>query len=288
MDINNTNNDSPTNKNDKNNNFSDYSLHNVENYNSTLNYTTYEILSKYNLLMIEFLKFMSDNINLKNNTCNKFIIIRGLDTVSHVFNNILYYSKNIELAFYHGQKAFYFYVEFIGQISDDQHTFLQLSSRDATMFVYKKTIFDINNEWRKNMNLNFETSIGLNDQIDIIHIHANITKSIISFFINKSEFLSNEKKSYLTNIIIKTANIIEKINDCKLDIKIFNIILSFIEQIDNNLHYEKYFEIINLFLKKINKGKINIIKIHENIYHTDFSKRIEEDTPEKFITWLIT
>jgi hypothetical protein len=288
MDTNNINNDSPTNKNDKNNNFSDYSLHNIENYNSTLNYTTYEILGKYNLLIIEFLKFMSDNINLKNNTCNKFIIIRGLDTVSHVFNNILYYSKNIELAFYHGQKAFYFYVEFIGQISDDQHTFLQLSSRDATMFVYKKTIFDINNEWRKNMNLNFETSIGLNDQIDIIHIHANITKSIISFFINKSEFLSNEKKSYLTNIIIKTAKIIEKINDSKLDIKIFNIILFFIEQIDNNLHYEKYFEIINLFLKKINKGKINIIKIQENIYHTDFSKRIDEDTPEKFITWLIT
>ena len=67
-----------------------------------------------------------------------------------------------------------------------------------------------------------------------------------------------------------------------------NFKLGYNKQIDNNLHYEKYFEIINLFLKKINKGKINIIKIQENIYHTDFSKRIDEDTPEKFITWLIT
>ena len=43
-----------------------------------------------------------------------------------------------------------FYVEFIGQIGDDNNSYLQLNSkRDATFFVYKKTIFELNNEYRK-------------------------------------------------------------------------------------------------------------------------------------------
>jgi hypothetical protein len=146
--------------------------------------------------------------------------------------------------------------------------------------------------------MNLESLINnenINTQFDLIHIHANITKTIISFFINKSEFLSNKKKNYLTKIIIKTAHIIEKINDKKLDNKldkkldkkIFNIILLFIGQIDIEIHFEKYFEIVNLFLKKLYKGKIYENKLQNNILLTqEFSKRIE-DTPEKFITWLL-
>ena len=41
--------------------------------------------------------------------------------------------------------------EFIEQIIDIQHSFLQLSSRDASVFVYKKTIYEINNEYRKSI-----------------------------------------------------------------------------------------------------------------------------------------
>ena len=59
------------------------------------------------------------------------------------------YTKNLELTVHHCKKAFLYYVEFIGQIGDDNHTFLQLNSKDATLFVYKKTIFDINNEYKK-------------------------------------------------------------------------------------------------------------------------------------------
>ena len=57
------------------------------------------------------------------------------------------YTKNIELTMFHSKKALYYYIEFIGQISDVSvhHSYLQLNSKDATLFVYKKTIYDINN-----------------------------------------------------------------------------------------------------------------------------------------------
>ena len=59
------------------------------------------------------------------------------------------YTKNLDLTVYHCKKAYLFYVEFIGQIGDDNNSYLQLNSKDATLFVYKKTIFEINNEYRK-------------------------------------------------------------------------------------------------------------------------------------------
>ena len=55
------------------------------------------------------------------------------------------YTKNLEITMHHCKKAYCYYVEFIGQIGDDNHSFLQLNSKDATLFVYKKTIFEINN-----------------------------------------------------------------------------------------------------------------------------------------------
>jgi len=284
MNNNNDNNNNNNNNNSNSSNFAFYSLNNVENYKSTLNYSINEILNKHNLLIVDYLKFITEKVHLKNVNCNKFIIIRGLETVSHVFNNILYYSKNIDLAFYHGQKAFYFYVEFIEQISDEQHTFLQLNSRDASMFVYKKTIFDINNEYRKNMLLNTSHKNYL-EHFDILHIYNNIIKSIISFLTEKCKFLNDNKIIEMNNILNNLKPIFDKICNLKLNKNVYNIILKFIGQLNKDITSKKYIEIIELFLKKIHKGKVVEIKLMEKIYHSDFYK-ILEDTPEKFISWL--
>lgn len=272
--------------NNNSNNSAFYSLNNVENYKSTLNYTVSEILNKHNLLIIEYFKFITEKVHLKNNACNKFIIIRGLETISHVFNNILYYTKNVDLAFYHGQKAFYFYVEFIEQISDDQHTFLQLNSRDASMFVYKKTLFDINNDYRKNMDFEL-TSKNYSEYFDILQIHTSILKSILSFLIHKCNFSSDEKNSFINSIINKSTHIFDKLSNFKLNKNIYNIIYRFIEQLAKEIETDKYIEIIELFLKKIQKGKVFEIKIMEKIYNQEFDEKLK-DEPDKFISWILS
>jgi hypothetical protein len=264
-------------------NFALYSLNNVENYKSTLNYSINDILNKHYLLIVEYFKFITEKVHLKNPACNKFIIIRGLETISHVFNNILYYSKNIDLAFYHGQKAFYFYVEFIEQITDDQHTFLQLNSRDASMFVYKKTLFDINNEYRKNMDHDL-TNKNYSEYFDILQIYSAIIKSVISFLTHKCDFFGDDVKTS-HKIINDSKPIFDKICNSKLNKGAFNIIFTFIEQLNKDIEPNKYIEIIDLFLKKFHKGKVVEIKLAEKIYHPEFDKRIEEST-DKFISWL--
>ena len=142
-----------------------YSLHDTENFNKELTVTPNEVMVKYSDLLSEYTKFIIENIKIKNPNYSKFIIIRGLDTITHVFTTILYYTKNLDITYYHSQKSFYFYVEFISQISEAEKLFLQLSSRDAATYVYKKTLFDLNNNVLKTQcsnetKLKFDSSLN--------------------------------------------------------------------------------------------------------------------------------
>lgn len=123
-----------------------YSLQINSNYNESINCELSDIKHKYLFIINDYL----NNIKLNKKENTKFIILRGLETITHVFNMILYFTKNLEITHFYSEKSFYLYIEFINQITDDSNKFLQLCSRDASIYVYKKTIFDINNEYRKN------------------------------------------------------------------------------------------------------------------------------------------
>lgn len=71
----------------------------------------------------------------------QFILMRGLDTITHVFKYILLYTRNLEAAFYHAERSIYYYLEFISQVTEQKNAFLQLSTKDAILYVYKKTIY---------------------------------------------------------------------------------------------------------------------------------------------------
>jgi len=239
-----------------------YSLNNSDNYKSNLNITTNCLLRKYNLLIIEYLNFI--NIN------NKFVIIRGLTTITHVFNIILHYTRNVDVALYHGQKSFYYYVEFISQITDEDNLFLNLNSRDASLFVYKKTIYEINKEFKEAKDKEKELKEAKelvkekdnelvkdnekelvkdnekdndkekeNDKIDILNMNMKIIKNILFFLIN-----NNFEKKYIE--IIK--KILNKINNNKFH-KTLTSFNEFLENIDKDINNDKYIDLIHSFLK---------------------------------------
>ena len=292
-----------------------YSLHNVENYKTSMQYSTSEILNKYNLLITEYLNFIIESINAKNNAYKKFVILRGLKTITHVFNIILYYTKNLDVAYYHSQKSFYFYIEFIGQISEDQHTFLQLNSRDAMMFVYKKTIYEINNEIKKQL---VYPTADVSVKLDTLNMNITILTKIISYMVNGFDFLKENKKDSFKLFIKKIEKIGEKLNNEKINNDAHHTIYKFTDTICNNdtdnileystsvpysgsattpfyamapLHLlEKHLDIIELFIKKYCKGKMNSVadaKINNNLIDLHFTLHLE-DSSDKFISWIFT
>jgi len=206
----------------------DYSLHNLNNFNKTFDVDiNNNIMNKYIKLVIEYLKFIVENIKIQNLTHSKFIIIRGLETITNVFNIVLYYTKNIDITYFQSQKSFYYYIEFIGQITEEQHTFLHLSSRDATIYVYKKTFYEINNDFRKNIS---KPSNEIIEKFDLTNEYIKIYKIVLFKIINYDSTLNLER----INIFEIFCN---KLNNLKMN------------SIENICNLEL---IINIFDKKIN------------------------------------
>ena len=257
----------------KDNNFS---LQNLDNYRKNIDNTTIEVTEKYYMLIAEYFKFITENIKVKNSNFTKFIITRGLDTITNVFNSIFYYTKNIDLTYFHCQKSFYFYVEFVGQISEDEKMFLQLSSRDATLYVYKKTIFEINNEYKNGC----ESSKLINDQLTIINTYINIYKTIIYKIIQNDNPANNN--IYIENF----EKICKKINKTNLNnenVVLLNDIMDKFYFLISDVDY--FFDIVQEFTKKMKPSHLK--KCEKNLFYKEITEELNE-TPDKFVSWLLS
>ena len=246
----------------------DYSLDNSDNYHKNFNCDIVEILYKYVYVINEFLKFILEKTNIKNNNYAKFIIIRGYDTVSNVFNTILYSTKNLDLTFYHCQKSYYYYIEFIEQISYEQHMFLQLSSRDATTYVYKKTLIDLNHDFKKYME---PCSNEIKNTIELVNEQIKLCNIIFEFIIEHL-YLDNKSLNANVKIINTYQDICLKITDSNFKMEVICVLYKIIENVNKNLlcNYNKknntdnyflldsYTETILNILKKTRRKKTNI------------------------------
>ena len=264
------------------NNHEPFSLKNNDLFKNILDVPLSTILDKYSSLVNEYFKFIFENIPIKNIFYTRFIIFRGLETITNVFNHILYYTKNIDLAYFHSQRSFYFYIEFIGQISNIQNTFLQLTSRDAVIYVYKKTIFEISHEYQKKVTF---PTVEENDKYKIFDKYVKIYKSISSMMINDDVFLLDENKNrYLSEL----DHLNQKINLQNFNQEELNHILLFIQKLVNcngandvTISIEYFLQILLLLLKKIKKKPI----LKEKLYSDNFEIYLKESS-SKLIEWI--
>lgn len=166
-------------------------LQNMDNYNKTVVENEIEIYTKYTNIIIQYLLLGIDKIKNHNYEYVKYILIKGLYTISYVFNILLKYTCNLELTYYHCQKSYSYYIEFIGQIGDDAVTYLQLNSKDAALFVYKKTIFDIPEVVKKKYTETVINETKHNNVSSLIDIYNKLIVNEISHL--KAEQLKNEE-----------------------------------------------------------------------------------------------
>ena len=136
-----------------NQNNKNYALTNAENYLVKLNIDIDELLKQQLKITVEYIKLINDD-GFCNHKNKYYISIKGLETILHIFNNIILYTKNPTIAEYHSIRSIYLYKEYISQIIDESNSFLNLNTRDAILFIYKKTIFDIKNNTEKITNKN--------------------------------------------------------------------------------------------------------------------------------------
>lgn len=267
-----------------------YNITDTKNFKKEFNQNDiFLIKEKFVELASEFLLCTIENIVVQNEKYLLFVIQRGLETLNHCFKFIYMYTKNIELTFYHCKKAYCYYVEFIGQIGDDNNSYLQLNSKDATLFVYKKTIFDIDSEYKKTFHLEDTEKNFMKLITNIIQIFSDV---VISTLYKEINF--NEKKQTLVHFCIQKSNkLIDKVynKNKSLDENIDSTetILYFISTIkDFNIDNIKFASICDLFVKKNQKKEITVEKIQEKLHRNDCAKYLNEYTALKFVNWVFS
>lgn len=148
----------------------------------------YDAISKYYNLLVQYSLFVHNNLN-NSNTNALFIYKKGLTLINNIYSQILLYTKNIDLAYYNVQKSYYFFIEYINQIEEIDNMSLDLTINDSIIFVYKKTIYNLDQEFIK-------TFVEKNAQIneDLIQIKTVFIKINTVFHqLYKFIFLTNEE-----------------------------------------------------------------------------------------------
>ena len=141
-------------------------LNDIAFYNEKITASEINIKKTYLNLLNEYFLNILEKKKIKNNGYFKFIFNRGIKTINHVFIFLLIYIKNLPIIANESKKGYFYYIEFIEQIMDEDYNFLHLSSCEATLFVYKKTIYDINQNFRKN---NFLLNNQDNDLVESLN-----------------------------------------------------------------------------------------------------------------------
>jgi len=167
-------------------------------------------------------------------------------------------------------------VEFIGQISNDQNTFLQLTSRDACIYVYKKTIYELNNEFRKKRESPKEEE---KEKWDLFNEYSRIYKIIFFHIINHHDILPNLHEN---EILLKFEKLCKKINEFSISKEECMHLSLFIDRLAKSTQDTPFFlECLFLFLKK----KIPVSIYKEKINLENFTLSLKEGSV-KWIKWL--
>ena len=157
------------------------------------------IYTNFLKLIDTFHVLFKKNIMTKNLRYQDFIYLQGMKCLNHIFILLIYYTNNLHFTYYHCEKGIYYFTEFISQI-ENENSFLKLSSIDAIIFVYKKTIYNINKKMIDN-----SQRMYIDDVDKVIKFLVNINKPV--YYEKLKQYYPNllNLKEKLTSIEIKIS-----------------------------------------------------------------------------------
>ena len=143
-------------------------------------------------------------------------------------------------------------------MGEDSHSFLQLNSKDAILFVYKKTIFDINNDYRKNYKLTEQET----ELFNIFKKETLLVNNILSLLIDNLEY--NDIETYINSCIEELELFLQKVDFSKKDNKTYlnflNNVLFFIDiNKYQNISFKQSHQYILSFIKACVKKTLKLI-----------------------------
>ena len=169
---------------------------NKKNY-LPISFNKQEINNMYMLfinVLFDYLRTFKSNIKERSKKFSLKVIQKGISMLKNVMNVLFLYTRNTDLIHKHLNKSFLYYIEFIEQIGEEGNTFLQLSSKDAVLFVYKKTLFEINTDYKKKMEYTKQESELIDKILENLNLFIFISEYVL---FNGSETMDDININYI-------------------------------------------------------------------------------------------
>lgn len=270
-------------------------LSNVENYNLKLDANESILFLKYIGLIHEIVECSAEKVSIEKKEYLRYILIKAIKNTLYIFTILLLYTKNLDLTIYHTQKSILYFIEFIGQLGDENHNFLKLNSKDATLFVYKKTIFEIDSNYRKE----FKESLELKKKLETFHLFAEFYNEILIKFIDEYNFKENSMNDLEKIVFTKLYKIVENIIQLPLHLKKREEINSHLENLifitdlyNQNYRYSfintNYFYLIETTVKKSLKKGINKEVITNKLEKNNIEDKLSEFSVCKIVNYIFS
>lgn len=189
---------------------SQFSILDIENYNKKLQSSYEDCVMGFKNTIYKYFLHYSLITQEKTITFDIKTLIMGIETIECIFLMLLLKTKNLQLVIQNSENTIFYFFEFIEQMNrpnTELHALLNLTITDAKLFVYKKTLFDI--QLNKTINTTLENNIFCKlKQFTLVHkqiLTMLLKTKNIKEIIEKYEYFDEYMKSDYTN---------EQINNC--------------------------------------------------------------------------
>jgi len=269
-------------------------INNLNNYNTNIVDNENTIFLKLVGLFHELIEVSIQNITIKSLPYFKYVLINGLKHVLHIYRILFVYTLNLDLTVHYTQKSIIYYTEFIQQINNDSHSFLNLSVKDASLFSLKKTLYEINNDHTQKYSENEDTKNVLNKFDEYAKIYTSIVYYVINSYdidIDIDIFTKELPKTMFSSVYSVVQELLQvsllKTNNSQVDIIFYytNILQN------NNYHLSvsKYIVFVTTFIKELYKrnNTISMSNVVGAFEKSTISDQLNTLSPLKFTKKLL-
>ena len=152
-------------------------LSNKDNYLTELDCGYHELTQAYIVMVEYYITTIEQTVQMDDKSYYRYILCKGIENLKNIFRLLLVYTKNKAMAAFQTEKAMLYYVEFMGQISNEHSFIINLNGKDATLFIFKKTLYDLINQDSSMTDVDTQTLLVMDRFIDT---HSAILKIILS------------------------------------------------------------------------------------------------------------
>lgn len=196
-----------------------YSLNDNDSYYLELNTPQKDILKNYMQEVHNYTLAMTKNKEYKT-TYYKYIFVKGIEVISHIFMIILYYTKNVKVSSYYIENITSQYSDLLGHLLKPSIANTNFSCKEASLLLLKNSIYKIMLDKQKQTIYTEIESKILNDVRYFVDIFNSVLYEIIESnphqFTGKiMKFISNMSNLHFMDVDL--IYVLSLINENKLD-----------------------------------------------------------------------